>query len=209
MRAVNLLPPEATAAATAAKRPSAKLVLAAATPVVAAGLVYVGWSTEHHRVERARTELTAVQRRLAAVKPPADDGAAAAALAADKTQREAALTSVLDKRVAWDVVLDQVARVMPDDAWLMDISFQSPTPAGAPATDPSASSASPSTASAPSGVSISGQARSQAAVAQFVARLALVPALANVTLSSTTRQAGLVPVVQFEIGASVVPGVTS
>jgi len=202
MRPVNLLPSDSPSAQR--KRPAAALLIAAATPVLALGLVYLGWSVEHAKVRDRQVELASVEAQVRRVQPAAT-ATAANALAVERMQRETSVRSVLGKSVPWDTVLDQVARVMPADTWLTDLSVQSPTPTGAVSTTTSSSSS-----AAPTGFTISGSARSQAAVARLLARLALVPSLTNVTLSSTTSSTqGSLKTVQFQIGAAVRAGAGS
>jgi Tfp pilus assembly protein PilN len=204
MRPVNLLPSDSASARR--KRPAAALLAAASTPVLAIGLVYLGWSVEHAHVRDRQAELASVQAQIQRLTP-VGSVTAGNALAVERAQREASLRSVLTRAVPWDTVLDQVARVMPTDTWLTALSVQSPTPTGVVNTTAPTSAAS---AQAPTGFTISGGARSQAAVGRLLARLALVPSLMNVTLSSTTSGAqGKLQAVQFQIGAAVRAGAGS
>jgi Tfp pilus assembly protein PilN len=190
MRPVNLLPKDAPG--TRRSLPSLPVVAAGTTPVLAAALVLFGWSTTHAKAHDRGAELEVVQAQVRAVH--ASTGAEAASrLAALRDARAAAAETVLDSRVAWDSVLDAVARVLPGDVWLTSMSLQSATPLAGAAT----------TAAAP-GLQLNGSARSQAAVAHALARLAVVPALTGVTLLSTTStDQGKTHVVQFQITATV------
>jgi Tfp pilus assembly protein PilN len=163
--------------------------------VLAAALVLFGWSTTHAKAHDRGAELEVVQAQVRAVQPPTGADAAAG-LATLRDARAAAAEDVLDRRVAWDSVLDAIARVLPADVWLTSMSLQSATPlAGA------------STATAAPGLQLNGSARSQAAVAHALARLSVVPALSGATLlSTTTSTVGKVSVVQFQITASLGTG---
>jgi len=190
MRPVNLLPKDAPG--TRRPLPSVPLVAAGATPVLAAALVLFGWSVEHGKVQSRAAELDAARAEVRALTP-STDAAAVSQLAALRDARAAAAEDVLRRRVAWDGVLDQIARVLPGDVWLSQLTLETATPlAGA------------STTSAAPGLQISGSARSQAAVAHTLARLAVVPALTKVTLVSTTSSSvGKTDVIQFQITATV------
>jgi Tfp pilus assembly protein PilN len=192
MRPVNLLPKDAPG--TRRSLPSLPVVAVSATPVLAAALVLFGWSTAHAKVRDRSAELETVQAQVRSVQPTAGADAAAG-LAALRDARTAAADDVLHRRVAWDSVLDAIARVLPADVWLTSMSLQSATPlAGASTT----------TATAAPGLQLSGSARSQSAVAHALARLALVPELTGTTLlSTTTSTVGKAAVVQFQITATV------
>lgn len=196
MRPVNLLPKDAPG--TRRSRPSLPVVAAGTTPVLAAALVLFGWSTAHAKARDRGAELEVVRAQVRAVQP-STGGEAASQLAALRDARSAAAEDVLARRVAWDTVLDAIARVLPGDVWLTSMTLQSATPLAG---------ASTAAASAPApGLQLDGSARTQAAVAHALARLAVVPALTGVTLLSTTTSGeGKATVVQFQITATVGAG---
>lgn len=193
MRPVNLLPKDGPR--DRRTLPSPGLLAAGAAPVVAAVAVYAGWSTEHAKAHDRAAELDAAKAQVQALRPTAQ-GTAAARLASLRVSRGAAVEDVLAKRVAWDGLLQAIARVLPGDVWLDQLVLQAPTPfTGAPTS---------STSTSPQGLQMGGFARSQAAVAHALARLAVVPGLSDVTLASTTSSTvGKKPVVQFQISATV------
>jgi Tfp pilus assembly protein PilN len=196
MRPVNLLPDTGTSRRRTL--PGAPVLAAGAAPVVAAGLVYLGWSHAHAAAVERGNELAVVQAQVDALQPVAAEAAASAQLAAATSQRNAALRDVLSKQLPWDSTLDALARVLPADVWLTSLTLQSPTPAA---------QSSASSASAPQGVQLVGYARSQDAVARTLARLALVPGVSDVTLSSTASTTlGKTTVVQFTLGAAIAAG---
>jgi Tfp pilus assembly protein PilN len=195
MRAVNLLPFDAYAPKQ--RLPHAPIVLAAAMPVLASAVVYLGYSIEHTKVVDHQTSLGVVQSQIAALGPSPQLVSESARVASERQARTAALNDVLSKQVPWDVVLDHLSRVLPAGSWLSTLNAQSPTPSGTVST---------STAS-PTGVTITGYSYSQAGVAQVLARLALVPGLDNVALvSTTTSSVGSKTVVQFNLSASIGAG---
>jgi Tfp pilus assembly protein PilN len=190
MRAVNLLPQNAYAPRQ--RLPHAPVVLAATAPILAGALVYLGYSLEHAKVTDRQDSLALVRSQIDALRPAPVLTAATAGAAAQLASRQAALAGVLAQQVPWDVVFDQIARVLPADAWLTTLSAASPTPVASAA------------ASSPTAFSIQGYTYSQAAVAHVLTRLALVPSLADVALSSTTATAaGGKQLVQFSITASI------
>jgi len=191
MRAVNLLPPDAYAPKQ--RLPHAPVVLAATVPVLAGALVYLGYSVEHSKVVSRQSHLGLVQSEIAALAPSPTLVAESATIASQRTSRESALQDALSKRMAWDVMFDRLGRVFPAGSWLTGLSAQSPTPAS-----------STSSTSNPTGFTATGYADSQATVAMVISRLALVPGLSNVALSSTTTTTvGSKTVIQFALTAQV------
>lgn len=189
MRAVNLLPADAYVAKP--KLPYAPVVLAATVPVLAAALVYLGYSLEHAKLADKRVALDVVQGQIRAHSRSAALVAAAARVVDEKTKRQLELSDALAKQVPWDRTFDQVARVLPANAWLSGMTVESPTPA------------STTSASAVS-CTITGYTYTQADVALVLSRLALVPSFTNVQLSSATVSSiGTKNVVQFSITAGV------
>ena len=221
MRAVNLLPRED--ASSRRRLPRTPVLLAGTAPLIAAALVFLGYSLEHAKVVDARANVAVARTELAGLGPSLTAASAGAQLAAERASRLAALKDGVGRRVAWDTVLDQVSRVLPAGVWLTALTAESPTPATAavaapPATtttaDGSSSSSSSSssassnvvtpTAATPAVFTVSGYASSHADVASALARLALVPSLSNVTLQSTsTVTIGSRQLVQFSLGATM------
>ena len=141
MRAINLLPKQAISEPRAGLGGKLPFVGSAAVPVLALILVIVGYSSgqlgrdhqagaAHGRERRDRGGRQA--RRLGCVDPRADTSA----LVVQRTQRLAALQSVLGNEVAWDTTLLNVARVLPANVWLTSLTAISPTPADAVAPAP-------------------------------------------------------------------------
>ena len=197
MRAVNLLPRDEVR--TRRGLPGPWVILAAAAPILAGSLVYLGYSTEHSSLAEKRAELSAVEAKIKALSASGSGAAGQAALVGERSQRTAALVDALSKATAWDVTLDDLARVLPTDVWLTTLTAQSPTPAGSPAiptvtpaattttttTTTTTPAATPPPAPNPTSFTLTGYAQSQDAVAHLLARLQLLPMLSNVTLVST------------------------
>ncbi len=126
------------------------------------------------------------------------------ALVTEKSARISALATALTGRVAWDRVLREISLVLPGDVWLTSLLAQSPA-TGAAATP------APLAAPVAIGLTLSGSTYSQAGVARFLSRLAVVRSLTGVQLqSSTTTVIGKRHIVQFSVVAQVkAPGASS
>jgi Tfp pilus assembly protein PilN len=193
VKAVNLLPKDAYAPKQ--RLPHARIVLAGTLPLLAAALVYLGYTLEHAQVVDRQNELGLVQSQIAALGPSQALVAESTRVNSEKTSRAAAVQAVLDKRVAWDVLLPRVARVTPGGSWYTSLAASSPTPVAAAAT-----------ALGPS-LTLQGYAPTQDAVAQLLARLPLVPGIGAVTLnSSTSAELGSKTLFQFSVGATLTGG---
>jgi Tfp pilus assembly protein PilN len=119
-----------------------------------------------------------------------------AAVAAQAQAQLAAFTAASSGRANWDGLLDQLARVMPRGVWLDTLQL---TPGATSAVAPAASTGSAVVTSnglSPSGTvttpvgttfTITGNALSQDTVARALDRLALIPALSDVSLQSMQR----------------------
>ncbi len=220
MRAVNLLPKDT--GRTRRSLPSPWILVAALAPVVAIGLVYLGYSIEHSSLVNKRSELSAVDDRLAALTAHNANNQAESTLFGLQVSRQQALQDALTKQTSWDVTLNDLERVLPNGIWLTLLNAQSPTPADvAPALAPTTTTSTTTTTTTttttattptpaapppnPTAFTITGYAHSQESVAQLLARLRLLPMLGNVTLASTAQatMANGTPVVQFSVSASI------
>jgi Tfp pilus assembly protein PilN len=211
MRAVNLLPaPRADKRQDSQSRPRSTTGVAAAAAavlVLAAIAIGVAFTLERSAVNDRRAKLDALQAQVARTRA---DASVSAALAAQAQAYLSAVTTAASGQTAWDTLLDQLARVMPAGAWLD--SLQATGPAAASATTSTGGTTTTSqtttpTSAAPTGFVVSGYALSQDIVASALERLALIPALSNVSLQTTQRtQVSGKDAVQFTIGANVVAG---
>ena len=196
MRAVNLLPREVPTKSFEAKR---GVVFGAAggfallTVALAALMFSAGGS-----IGDQQSQLDALNAELAALprpEPGENEAGVNAALAAEKNDRIAALSTALSSRVAWDRVLRQISQILPEDVWLTSLMSQeapTPEPGTTEATGPS--------------VIISGATYSHSGVARLLARLGVLPALSVVQLqSSTTLEVQSRKIVQFTIYAGITP----
>jgi len=195
MRAVNLLPRQDNEKGRLPGPP----VLAACGCAIALSLFlafsYLGASST---VGQRKQALADAQTRLAAIPAPKPPPAILSQIPAQRTDRITVLSSVLTTRIAFDRVLREVSQVVPSDVWLTQLGASVPTAA--------AIGAAPS-----DNFTIQGFTYSQDGVARFLARLEVVPDLADVTLGNssgaTVRDRS---VVQFSISAQLrAPGATS
>lgn len=190
MRAVNLLPRDDPRGGTRQHDPvmiGGVAAVVAVTAIIAALFLAssTGVADKQKRLDAAQAELDATP-----VPPPAP--ADNSTLEQDKSQRIAALSAALSKRLAWDRVFRELSLVLPEDVWLSTLSAKAPDAAAVPGA-PSA------------GFTINGQTYSHDGVARLLARLALVPHLTGVQLQHSARAASESgrPVVEFSIVASV------
>jgi Tfp pilus assembly protein PilN len=210
VRAVNLLPSESKAASRGAPKPA--VLAAAISGVVAVAVIGGGNLIQTARVSSAQKTLNAAKLQLAAtplppkvpqVTPPPP------VVAQEMQPRLAAVSSALSTRIAWDRILREFSLVLPSDIQINSLGL----------TEPGAGTASAS------GLQLTGVTYSYDGVARLLSRMALVPDLTNVTLSTTSVANGVVsftinsgikgatapatPVVQPPVGTTTTSGATS
>ena len=196
MRAVNLLPEEARPRgrwATIGREASARRVLGGAG--IAAGVLLLAFAglTLHQRsvAGQRKTELHDVQAQLVAAQAQAAKGQQARAASA---ARFSVLQTLVAQRLAWEDVLRDIARVLPNGVFLQGLQAASPTPTAGATPMPGVAT----------GFTVNGFADSQIRVAWVLDRLSLLPWLSEVTLQSSVRGAGTARApVQFTIGATI------
>lgn len=203
MRSVNLLPSDAVR--TRSARSSLITIaapVAAAVPLVALGVLYMG---AHGTVGDRQAELDAVAAQIAALPKP-QGPEIDARVVGDEAARATAVANVLGGRVAWDGMFRDISRVLPDNVWLKSLSAKEPQPAvSADGTTAAATAATPGQPEAPpTDVTMEGYTYSQPDVARLLARLATLPSLSRVTLTSSQRETvGKKDVVRFVIVAAL------
>jgi len=197
MRAVNLLPLDAQQHKSIRQEDPAVVIGSALGVIVMIALsgsfltAHSKASAQEKRLETARLELAQFSGRKTPtpkrhvpqvpitpiIPPPAITGQEASWLSA--------VSSTLSQRIAWDRLLREVSLVIPEDVTLNTLTMTAPAAGAAPV----------------QGFVVAGSTYSYDSVARLLSRLALVPDLANVTLTSTAsaEPAG----VQFNITAAV------
>ena len=202
MRSVNLLPKDAQASSR--KRVNligVALPAAALVPIAVLGFMFV---SAHGKVNDGQTQLDAVRAQIDALPQPTRP-VIDSSLEGAQVQRAQAVASVLGVRVPWDAVLRDVSRVLPENVWLTTLSAHVEPTGALPVA--ATTTATPTVASAPTGAQIDGYTYAQTDVARLLARLATLPTLTNVTLtSSTVEEKGKKSIVHFQIAADLNTG---
>ena len=215
MRGVNLLPAprvekRPATAQTGLRSKNGIAATAGAVLVLVAALLALGFVQGRSDVSDRRATLEGLEAQVAQKQAAAS---VSAAVAAQAQAHLAAFTAASSGRSNWDGLLDQLARVMPQGVWLNTMQL-TPGATSATATTGNATSAVVTTngltpsggASAPTGTTftVTGNALSRDAVARVLDRLALIPALSDVSLQSMQRAdvAGK-KAIQFTIVANV------
>jgi Tfp pilus assembly protein PilN len=205
MKAVNLLPSDHRGL----RRPSPieplvknpLLVLAIVFAIAVVGGLALQLRSASSTVSSRQATLRQLEDQFARLPKPQPG-----AVGAQQTQaaRLSTVTSVAEHREPWDGFLSAVSLVMPEDVWLlsMNASGQSAT---TPAPSAAAGSSTPATpASSSTAFSITGYTYTQPSVARLMRRLALVPWLNGVSLTTSTKTLlGNHQIYQFTLGANV------
>ena len=202
MRGVNLLPK----GTVVKKSRRSTLVaigapIAVAVPVAALAFMYLG---AHGKVTDQQSQLDAARAELAALpqptRPVIDTG-----VVGDEAVRATAVANVLGGRLSWEAVFRDMSKVLPANVWLSTLSLTAPeattlADAAAAAPAPAAAGVEP----VPTAVAVDGFTFTQPDVARLLARLATLPSLKRVTLTSSQSQLlGTKKVVHFAIVADL------
>ncbi len=184
-RAVNLL----REASAKPKNRRASLVavgvpVAAAVPLVALGLLYFG---AHGKASDQQAQLDAVRAEIAALPQPPTPTIGSGVIG-DEAVRASSVASVLGGRLAWDAVLRDLSRVLPENVWLTKLSVTQPAAGNLADGAVPVAAVAPGVAPTPTAVSIDGFTYSQPDVARLLARLGTLATLKNVTLTSSQIQ---------------------
>ena len=199
MRAFNLMPTD-DSHESKGRRPTAQIALAVVGVLLfgALGSLFLVSSAGVTEKKAKRDDLRV---KLAALNVPAKAPGEPQGpeLASEERARTTELAAALQSRVAWDRLLRNFALVLPDDVWLTTLAAE-----GAPAAAAAPASAGASQAGS---FTINGYTHEQEGVARLLARLSVLPELANVALVSSTRvEVNEQEVIQFSISAAVKQG---
>jgi len=194
VRAVNLLPRDESRG----RRQPGPVALTGILGAVLLTAVLCGWFLmASSGVSEKQSELDGVRAELAAIPPPAPPPPSQSNLVAEKDARLTVLGKALGARIAWDRVLREVSLVIPDDVWLEAMNTNGPDPAAA-APVPG------QVAKTTGGFSITGYTYSHDGVARLLARLSVIPHLADVKLGSSILDTNRArPTVKFSITANL------
>ena len=202
MRGVNLLPK----GTVVKKSRRSTLVaigapIAVAVPVAALAFMYLG---AHGKVTDQQSQLDAARAELAALPQPTRP-VIDTAVVGDEAVRATAVANVLGGRLAWEAVFRDMSKVLPANVWLSTLSLTAPEAANL--ADAAAAAPAPAAAGVepvPTAVAIDGFTFTQPDVARLLARLATLPSLKRVTLTSSQSQLlGTKKVVHFAIVADL------
>jgi Tfp pilus assembly protein PilN len=173
-------------------------IAAAAGAVLVLVAVLVGFAFVQGR-SNVSDRRTTLDRLEAQVTRNQASASVSAAVAAQAQAHLAAFTAASAGRAAYDNLLDQLGRVLPRGAWLETLQL-TPGATSATSTSPTTEStdsavvtsnglSSSGAAAAPVGATftVTGFALTQDTVARVLDRLALIPALSDVSLQSTQR----------------------
>ncbi len=177
MRAVNLLPGDE--ANQGRKVPPLPVLVGCIGTVVISALLAVMFLSASAGVAKKQSALEQVQAQYAAIPAPTPASPVVAELPQQRQTRVTALSTVLGQRVAWDRLLREVSQVVPSDVWLVTLNALAPSIAPAAAATPAAGAAPPQS------FMVTGCTYSQDSVARFLARLAVVPDLSDMTLGKS------------------------
>lgn len=186
MRAVNLLPRDAARgrSVTAENLPA---VVGAGVGFVVVAALAGGYLSASSKVSAAQQELDAAKAQLASTPlPPQPETPAVAtppAVASEQAPRLQAVSAALSQRIAWDRILREFSLVLPNDVWVS--SLQLSATAGATSAN---------------GFALDGQTYSYDSVARMLTRMALIPDLTGVTLTTTSKSGRLV---NFGVNATI------
>ena len=187
MRAVNLLPGDEQRTRLGDKR--APVLVGAGGVAVVTVCAFLLAHSASSGLGGKRAELTAIEASIARLPTVQQPARAGGAIAQERTDRTTALADALSTRIAFDRLLRQVALVLPEDAWLTGLKAAAPETL-APAAGTSGSMPAPSQsqqggAGSEQEVTIEGATYSQDSVALVLGRLAVVPTLQDVRLTSS------------------------
>jgi Tfp pilus assembly protein PilN len=197
MEAVNLLPPEYRERKRRRGTPADNLDgrrtvrVGGGVALLFALLLGALFFHEHQVVTSKKKELADNKSQIATLQPQVDAIRTAQAAVSGRLTFTRSITGT---RMNWDRALNDFARVVPTNSFLTNIQMTAPVTTASQASGTVATpgvEATPAPAPTPTGVStltISGTAPSTPGVALVMDRLALIPWLSGITLTSAARQ---------------------
>jgi len=202
MKAVNLLPPDhkPVRQANIGQELSKHVVLIGGIvgAVVVAAVLGLTYQSASKSAKSNQAQLDALNARIAAVSQPLN--------AADQSVRERIqqVTAADATRMSWDGFMNKLARVLPEDVWLVNMQATEPAPVVATPGATGTTGAPAPVTGAPTGFTITGFTYSQASVARLMRRLSMLPWLSDVSLqNSNVTTVGANSVFQFTIVGTV------
>jgi type IV pilus assembly protein PilM len=166
-RRITLLP----GAAMARRRERAETVAIAGTVVVVAGILGAVWAAKGSTLHADQAALASAEAQASALERTVASESSVSAIEAQVSAREHVVREALSGSTAWSEILAGVATVIPSDVWLTSFTGKS------------------GTATTPGSVSVVGRGFDQTSTARFLLRVAELPSLADVYVTSSTRPA--------------------
>jgi Tfp pilus assembly protein PilN len=183
MRPVNLIPPEARRDAAAARTgPVAYQLVGALAVALAAVMMLV---LTNNKISDRQEKIDSLRQQEATARADAARYAAFEQFAQVEQERTDTIHSLADSRFDWERVLQELARVMPADVWLLNLTGTvSPSVSLGSGAGAGSGTIDTSSISGPS-LQISGCAAGQDAVARFIAALRDIDGVTRVGLASS------------------------
>jgi Tfp pilus assembly protein PilN len=187
---VNLLPPELRQRAAA--RRTTSIVVAAGLGILT--LIGVFYFLQMQRLSGIRADLEEQQATNAQLQTQIQELQAFATLQAELSAKEDLVTSLFVNEVSWSSALLDISRVIPDAAFLTNLTGQiQPTTGGEGATIPTA-------AGLIGNMSFAGQARESETIATWLVRLEQVDGWVNAWMTNQQETAVRSRIYQFASG---------
>ena len=188
MRPVNLLPSEdrrQKAADISTSSMAYMLIGALALGLAAVTLLVL----TNNKVADRKAEVSNLQQQEAEAQARAQQFASFTSFDAMEQARRQTVESLADSRFDWERVMNELARVIPSDVWLVELRGAASATSGASGDSASTSTLEPGSILGPS-LQLSGCADGQDAVAGFLAALRDIDGVTRVGLSSSERPTG-------------------
>ncbi len=183
MRPINLIPPESRRGASAPMRtgPLPYLVLGALALVLVGVALYV---LAGNTVSDREAEVTRLQREDAHAAAKAQRLAAFTQFREMQQARTQTIASLADSRFDWERVMRELALILPDDAWLVNLNATASPEAGGEESAGGGGAGLRAAAPGPA-LELKGCAAGQEAVAGFVAALKDIDGVTRVGVESS------------------------
>jgi Tfp pilus assembly protein PilN len=187
VRPVNLIPPdERRDKAPIRTGPIAYLLVGALALALGAVTLLV---LTGNKISDRKAEIADLQQQEAAAEAQATQLAPFASFRSVEESRKATIQSLADSRFDWERVLNELARVIPNDVWLTELSGTSASGSATSTASSAAGSVSADSLGVPA-LQLTGCAASQNAVAGFLSALRDIDGVTRVGLSSSERPEG-------------------
>jgi Tfp pilus assembly protein PilN len=186
MRPVNLIPPEERRDKAPIRTGPIAYLLVGALVLALGGMTMVVLT--NNKISDKKAQLTQLKGQQAAAKAQADQFAPFSSFATVKDQRTATITSLANSRFDWPRVMRELARVIPRDVWLTNLTGKVSSTVNVSSSGSSSSggggSIDTTSITGPS-LQFTGCAASQDSVARFLAALRDIDGITRVGLSSS------------------------